>query len=413
MIVGHNAYSKFVRAIDNKQTKPKNREIYRETLVDPGPDIVIVDEGHFIKNVNTQLNTSLSQIRTRRRIILTGTPLQNNLEEYYTMVNFIKPNLLGTLREFRNRFANPIKDGQHQDSTAGQVLAMKRRAHVLFKRLGGCVDRKDYTTLAPYLQPKHEYVLKVQLSEQQITLYQRYLEKFAQKASSGRGKSFILVDSNVLRLICAHPHILYHYADRVLERAWINEDDAESTPEEDSEEEDKRSGDSENGKDINELISSPEWFSDIITDKDNITIEFSAKMALLFEIMEECERIGDKLLVFSQSIDTLNMIEAILEQIHNAETRRRNLGKKSENDLRNTWVFDQDYFLIDGTKGAETRKKSIDAFNNPVNLRARLFLLSTRAGSLGINLTGANRSVIFDSSWNPSKQLLPNRWLSS
>lgn len=70
--------------------------------------------------------------------------------------------------------------------------------------------------------------------------------------------------------------------------------------------------------------------------------------------------------------------------------------------LRNTWIPGQDYFRIDGAVAGELRKKTIDKFNDPKNPRGRLFLLSTKAGSLGINLVGANRCIIFDASWNPT-----------
>jgi transcriptional regulator ATRX len=92
---------------------------------------VVCDEGHLLKNEKSALNKAVNRISTLRRIILTGTPLQNNLKEYYEMVNFVKPNLLGTRKEFMNRFVNPICNGQHSDSTDRDIRMMKQRSFVL------------------------------------------------------------------------------------------------------------------------------------------------------------------------------------------------------------------------------------------------------------------------------------------
>ena len=120
-----------------KKFKKKQKEVFHECLVDPGPDLVICDEGHILKNTKSALNIALNRIKTRRRIILTGTPLQNNLSEYFAMVDFVKPKLLGTFNEFRNRFVNPITNGQSLDSTDRDVRVMKKRAFILSDLLKG------------------------------------------------------------------------------------------------------------------------------------------------------------------------------------------------------------------------------------------------------------------------------------
>jgi len=97
----------------------------------------------------------------------------------HCMVQFVKPNLLGTKKEFLNRFVNPITNGQFDDSTAYDVKLMKKRAHVLHKMLEGSVQRFDYSVLTPFLPPKQEYVIFVRLTDMQIKMYQYYLENLA------------------------------------------------------------------------------------------------------------------------------------------------------------------------------------------------------------------------------------------
>ena len=157
--------------VDNKKFKKKQREVFNRCLLDPGPELVICDEGHLLKNEKSAINKAVNRITTPRRIILTGTPLQNNLKEYYEMVNFVKPNLMGTRKEFMNRFVNPIVNGQHSDSTERDIRMMKKRSFILNDLLKGCMQRLDYNVLVPYLMPKQEYVITIQLTDLQKKLY--------------------------------------------------------------------------------------------------------------------------------------------------------------------------------------------------------------------------------------------------
>lgn len=239
MIIGYDMYRNLTNE-NNKKISKKERDVFTRSLVDPGPQLVVCDEGHLLKNEKTALSKSMNKISTRRRVVLTGTPLQNSLLEYHCMIQFVKPNLLGTVREFTNRFANPIKNGQAADSTDSDVRVMKRRAHVLHKMLEGIlillffflhlmnlvlythilfiyfyfldsVQRFDYAVLTPFLPPKHEYVVSVKLSEIQIKMYQYYLEHHAKggPGNIGRGKGAgLFADFQELGRVWTHPKAL-------------------------------------------------------------------------------------------------------------------------------------------------------------------------------------------------------------
>lgn len=97
----------------------------------------------------------------------------------FSMVEFVKPRLLGTDKEFNNRFVGPIVNGQFVDSTEKDISLMKHSARILHKLLEGCVHRRDYSVLAKYLPPKQEYVLFIRLTKEQIDLYKVcFTEKF-------------------------------------------------------------------------------------------------------------------------------------------------------------------------------------------------------------------------------------------
>ena len=143
-------------------------------LLDPGPDIVVIDEGHSISNAATKLHKAVVKISTRRRVILTGTPLQNRLGEYYGMAEFVRPSYFGKRDKFDELFTNPIVQGQYRDSSASEKRRMKERLYVLRQHLQSFVHRKDVqevNKISGDLQPKYDYVLSLKLTMLQKRLY--------------------------------------------------------------------------------------------------------------------------------------------------------------------------------------------------------------------------------------------------
>ncbi|GAA6235942.1 transcriptional regulator ATRX-like isoform X1 [Lates japonicus] len=428
MVMGYEMYRIQSQA---KKVSEEWKTALKSILVDPGPDFVVCDEGHILRNDASNISKAMNAIKTRRRVVLTGTPLQNNLVEYHCMVSFIKRNLLGSLGEFRNRFINPIQNGQCADSTPKDVRIMKKRAHVLHSVLAGCVQRRDYSELTQFLPPKHEYVVAVRVSPLQFKLYRYYLDHvtgvgpITNRAKMKVGAN-LFKDFQVLSRIWTHPWCLqlsyvsreskghFEKKNRVKEAALLRNEEAtvaeSGLRNNEGTEGNNRSNSTvvvadgpkgapavEGEKATNSSRSqSPNegWYKSLLSEGDAKILEHSGKMVLLFEILRMAEDLDDKVLVFSQSLISLDLIENFLEASHHA---------RDPSSLKaGSWIKNADYYRLDGSTSATLRKKWADQFNCATNARGRLFLISTRAGSLGINLVAANRVIIFDASWNPS-----------
>ncbi|KAM6983495.1 transcriptional regulator ATRX-like [Tautogolabrus adspersus] len=420
MIMGYVMYR--ILSLAQKISNEKENKELKSILVDPGPDFVVCDEGHILRNEASNISKAMNAIRTRRRVVLTGTPLQNNLIEYHCMVNFIKKNLLGSLGEFRNRFINPIQNGQCADSTPRDVRVMKKRAHVLHAMLAGCVQRRDYSELTQFLPPKHEYVLAVRISPLQCQLYRFYLEHISAVGSlTNKAKMKVGVnlfkDFQVLSRIWTHPWCL-ELSNISKERVSGKKNKVKAAALQRNAA--AQSGVKQSGGGVSKGAPTVEeyslacavlcvgekatngssltvsWFRSLLSEQDVKIMEHSGKMLLLFEILRMAEDLEDKVLVFSQSLISLGLIEDFLEASHRARYPSCSKG---------SWIKNIDYYRLDGSTSATLRTKWTDQFNDTANVRGRLFLISTRAGSLGINLVAANRVIIFDASWNPSHDI--------
>ncbi|XP_053174204.1 helicase ARIP4-like [Scomber japonicus] len=380
-------------------------------LARPGPDVVICDEGHRIKNCHASTSQALKNIRTRRRVVLTGYPLQNNLIEYWCMVDFVRPDFLGTRQEFSNMFERPILNGQCVDSTPHDVQLMRYRSHVLHSLLEGFVQRRGHDVLKDQLPSKEEHVILVRLSPLQRALYTEFMNRFKEAGNTG------WLSLNPLKAFCVcckiwnHPDVLYEaiQKENLASDQDLDLDDITSTgPARCPTAPNQKSKPLENpnpigGLSLNQLqekanqVITYEWAKDIMYDYKPGLLENSAKMVLLFHLIEESVRKGDKILVFSQSLSTLTVIEDFLAK----RPVPPSPNTSSRDGPNQNWVRNLNYYRLDGSTTASERERLINQFNDPTNTSAWVFLLSTRAGCLGVNLIGANRVVVFDASWNP------------
>lgn len=365
LLMGHQAFSMLIE--DRYAEEPADfDDRVKKAFLDPGPSIVVVDEGHEIKNSKSQLNASLNKIRTKRRIVLSGTPLQNRLEEYYHMCNFVRPYLLGDFSEYKNNFIKLIEAGQHEDSSPYEVKLMKKRIHVLQKYLGQVLHRASYEVLKKELTvTKFEYVIKLKLTSLQDQLYLEYLKhKNAEKDEECRVKnSQFFRDHRTFCNIYNHPFMLL--------RGKSGEKDT--------------------------------WYKNILVPSvcEAELESVSSKFRIFLEVLRCCEANDEKLIVFSERLDTLSFIEELLQR----EASKRQDPKNITIYKRQKKSFDKgfDYLRIDGETSATDRLTLINKFNDPNDTNCRLFLLSKEACAHGINLVGANRCIIFETHFNPAK----------
>ncbi|XP_061830496.1 helicase ARIP4-like isoform X2 [Nerophis lumbriciformis] len=397
--------------LDEEDRQQKLLKGIERALARPGPDVVICDEGHRIKNCHASTSQALKNIRTKRRVVLTGYPLQNNLMEYWCMVDFVRPDFLGTRQEFSNMFERPILNGQCVDSTPQDIQLMRYRSHVLHSLLEGFVQRRGHDVLKDQLPSKQEHVILVRLCPLQRALYTEFMNRFKEAGNSG------WLSLNPLKAFCVcckiwnHPDVLYEaiQKENLASDQDLDLDDITSAAHTrcptaaNQKPKPLETPNPIGGLSLNQLqdranqVITYEWAKDIMCDYKPGILENSAKMVLLFHLIEESVRKGDKLLVFSQSLSTLTVIEDFLAK----RPVPPSPNTSSRDRPSRNWVRNVHYYRLDGSTTTSERERLINQFNDPNNTSALVFLLSTRAGCLGVNLIGANRVVVFDASWNP------------
>lgn len=169
---------------------------------------VILDEGHKIRNPESQAANTVKQLRTPHRIILSGSPMQNNLKELWSLFDFIFPGKLGTLPVFMAEFAVPITQGGYTNATQVQVVTAYKCATVLRDTISPYLLRrmKDDVKSHLNLPTKSEQVLFCRLTDEQRDLYREYLNSGeVDRILTGRYKIFVGLIN--LRKICNHPDL--------------------------------------------------------------------------------------------------------------------------------------------------------------------------------------------------------------
>ncbi|KAI1389978.1 SWI/SNF family of DNA-dependent ATPase [Hypoxylon trugodes] len=286
-------------------------------------EYIIIDEAHRIKNEESSLSQVIRLFNSRNRLLITGTPLQNNLHELWALLNFLLPDVFGDSEAFDQWFS-----GQDADSDVVVQQLHRVLRPFLLRRVKADVEKS--------LLPKKEVNLYLGMSEMQVKWYQKILEKDIDAVNGAGGKreskTRLLNIVMQLRKCCNHPYLF---------------EGAEPGP-------------------------------PYTTDEH--LVYNSGKMALLDRLLRRLQKQGSRVLIFSQMSRLLDILEDYC-------------------------VFrDYKYCRIDGGTAHEDRIAAIDEYNKPDSEKF-VFLLTTRAGGLGINLTSADIVILYDSDWNPQADL--------
>ncbi|KAG6279403.1 hypothetical protein E4U48_008468 [Claviceps purpurea] len=286
-------------------------------------EYIIIDEAHRIKNEESSLSQIIRLFQSRNRLLITGTPLQNNLHELWALLNFLLPDVFGDSEAFDQWFSG---QGRDQDTVVQQLHRVLRP--FLLRRVKSDVEKS--------LLPKKEINVYLGMSEMQVKWYQKILEKDIDAVNGAGGKreskTRLLNIVMQLRKCCNHPYLF---------------EGAEPGP-------------------------------PYTTDEH--LIYNAGKMAVLDKLLARLEKQGSRVLIFSQMSRLLDILEDYC-------------------------VFrEYKYCRIDGGTAHEDRIAAIDEYNKPGSEKF-IFLLTTRAGGLGINLTTADIVVLYDSDWNPQADL--------
>ncbi|KAL2090640.1 hypothetical protein ACEWY4_012903 [Coilia grayii] len=293
---------------------------------------VVIDEAHRLKNRNCKLLEGLKLMNLEHKVLLTGTPLQNSVEELFSLLNFLEPLQFPSETTFLEEFGDLKTDEQVKKLQA--ILKP-----MMLRRLKDDVEKN--------LAPKEETIIEVELTNIQKKYYRAILEKnftFLAKGANQHNMPNLINTMMELRKCCNHPYLITGAEEKILESF--------------------------------KKTHSP----DASDFQLQAMIQSSGKLVLIDKLLPRLIAGGHKVLVFSQMVRCLDILEDYLIQ------RRYT------------------YERIDGRVRGNLRQAAIDRFCK-VDSDRFVFLLCTRAGGLGINLTAADTCIIFDSDWNPQNDL--------
>ncbi|CAH1775691.1 unnamed protein product [Owenia fusiformis] len=318
--------------------------------------LVMCDEGHRLKNSENQTYAALTALQTKRRILLSGTPIQNDLLEYFSLIHFVNTGILGTANEFKRKFEVPILRGRDAGASDSEHKKGQEKLLELAAIVNKCIIRRTQALLTKYLPVKIEQIVNCRLTPLQSTLYKQYVQsKVAELEirSNGKVTASSLSAITQLKKLCNHPDLIY---EKCVEG----------------------SGGFNGGLDMFPTKYDPK----------KLQPELSGKFTVLDFILATVKATtDDKVVLVSNYTQTLDLFEKLC----------RYRG----------YIF----VRLDGSMSIKKRAKVVEKFNDPCSPEF-IFMLSSKAGGCGLNLIGANRLVMFDPDWNPAndEQAMARVW---
>ncbi|KAI0565221.1 DNA helicase [Gracilaria domingensis] len=324
---------------------------------------VFADEGHKLKSPDAEITITCKRFDTPHRIIVSGSPLQNHLKELWSLFDFVFPGKLGTLPVFQEQFVVPITMGGYATASKSQVHTAYKCSVILRDLISPYLLRRLKKDVAKQLPKKSEQILFVRLTPEQREKYKKFLKsRFVRQVL--QGKLNLLYAITALRKVCNHCDIpLFHNDhDADISRGIVVLENASF----------KRK----------KTIKGRVFHS--VEDKEERPVDYgnwrrSGKLIVLNRVLEAWHTARSRVLIFSQTRTMLDILESFVKE--------RNYT----------------YQRMDGETPVGSRMELIDNFNSDQTIF--IFLLTTRVGGLGVNLTGADRVVLYDPDWNPSVDL--------
>lgn len=321
-------------------------------------DLLICDEAHRLKNDKSQTAICIANSSAKMRLMLSGTPIQNDLNEFYSLVSLCNPDVLGDIHSFRRNFANVILIGREPDATPEQQKKAAEKVAELSHITNQFVLRRTNVLLAKVLPPKVVMNVFCNLTPIQREIYVAITHSKSWKkiVTSTGVTSKSLGAIQTLMKLCNHPSLV------------------------------KKEGGLITAK-VGALLSSIESSGNGFARSRNCRSSLSGKVLVLYRLLYQIRRENDKVVIISNYTQTLDVFERLCRECCYPFVR------------------------LDGTTSIKKRHGLVTKFNNPED-ESFVFLLSSKAGGCGINLIGANRLILFDPDWNPAndKQALARVW---